>query len=251
MKCIQLLLSLGLLVGGTTLAAQDGAATPLLYDAALTGWHVIIDGQGEVAVDEQTHFVWEDSLLHALPAAQAGSKQAFAALVTDSVYGAYRLHVEYKWGEKKFAPRNGSVRDAGILFHVYDTSIFWPSGLECQIQEGDTGDAWLIGARATSTLQDDTRTFSPDGKPERRAGERYIRFARSFSWEQPGWNTVELDVDGDTASFYVNGHLVNTITKTQQAGPESGVWVPLREGRIALQAEGAEILYRNVLISPR
>ena len=248
MMCIRSLFMLCLLVEAAAVHAQPEAA-PLLYDAGFTGWHILMEGRGEVGIDQQDHFVWEDSLLHVLPRAEAGSKQPFAALVTDSVFTAYRLHVEYKWGEKKFAPRTETVRDAGVMFHIYDTTEFWPSGLECQVQEGDTGDAWLIGARATATLSEDYSGFSAEGKPQQRAGERYVRFPRSYSWEQPGWNTVDVEVNGDTASFYVNGHLVNVISKTQRAGPELGEWVPLRKGQIALQAEGAEVYYRNVTIS--
>ena len=228
------------------LSAQSGR--PLLTDDGLTGWKVYIAGRGEVAAGEQELFVWEDSLLHILPNAEAGSQQPFAALVTEKSYDRYRLHVEYKWGEKKFAPREGSVRDAGILFHTHDPSLFWPSALECQIQEGDTGDIWLVASRATSTLGGDARNFSPDGSPETRAGERYAKFARSYSRERPGWNVVEVEVDGPTARFFVNGHLVNALTDARKPGDAAGDWVPLTEGFIALQAEGAELYYRNVWI---
>ncbi len=220
----------------------------LLFNATFSGWRILVADQGEVAVDEQDYFVWEDSLLHVYPTAASGSRQAFAALTTDSSYSAYRLHLEYKWGDKRFAPRDSSVRDAGVLFHVYDTGVFWPPGLECQIQEGDTGDAWLIGARATSTLNGDARNFSPSGQPEVRTGERYTKFARSYSWERPGWNNIDLEVSGDSARFYVNGHLVNALSETRRPGTGSD-WVPLTEGFIALQAEGAELFYRNVRMS--
>ncbi|PPK85204.1 uncharacterized protein DUF1080 [Neolewinella xylanilytica] len=234
-----------LVLSCTALSAQG---EPLLFDATFSGWRILVADRGEVDVDEQEYFVWEDSLLHVYPTATAGSRQPFAALTTDSSYSAYRLHLEYKWGEKRFAPRDASVRDAGVLFHVYETDVFWPSGLECQIQEGDTRDAWLIGARATSPIHGDARNFSPSGQPEVRTGERYTKFARSFSWEQEGWNSIDLEVSGDSASFYVNGHLVNALSQALRPGTGSD-WAPLTEGFISLQAEGAELYYRNVRIS--
>lgn len=231
----------------TVVTSAQPVRTPLLADGSLTGWHVLVQGKGEMATKDQPYFIWEDSTLHALGRLEEGSEQAFAALVTDSIYGSYRLHVEYKWGGKKFAPRTEAVRDAGILFHVFDTDVFWPSGLECQIQEGDTGDAWLIAARATSTRSEGDY-FAAGGESLTRSGERYARFSRSYFWERPGWNTVELEVDGPTARFYVNGHHVNTLTDTRRPGSEEHQWVPLEQGHIALQAEGAELWYRNVWV---
>ncbi|WP_168797622.1 3-keto-disaccharide hydrolase [Neolewinella litorea] len=166
--------------------------------------------------------------------------------MTDSTYSRYRLHVEYKWGEKKFAPRTDAVRDAGVLFHTFDTDAFWPAALECQVQEGDTGDIWLIDSRATSTVGADAHNYSPNGAPEQRTGERYTKFARSFSWERPGWNEIVLEVDGDTARFFVNGHLVNALIQAERPTPDRAGWMPLTEGYIALQAEGAELYYRNM-----
>ncbi len=248
MPCSLRLPLLAALLAAAPLLAQTG--TPLLTDAELSGWFVQVNRIGRVPNAEQAFFVWEDSVLHVLPDAEAGSQQPFAVLVTDSIYDSYRLHVEYKWGEKKFAPRTETVRDAGVLFHIYDTTAFFPASLECQIQEGDTGDAWLVASRATCTLSGDAGAYSPDGHARVKTGQRYTKFARSYSWEQPGWNTVDLEVDGPTARFYVNGHLVNVITDTQKPGPGPDEWVALREGRIALQAEGAELYYRNVVISP-
>ena len=233
-------------------ATAQSAGSPLLTDGALTGWHVIVQDSGEVAVAEQRIFAWEDSLLHVFPTARDSSAQPFAALVTDSSFADYRLHLEYRWGSKKFAPRTASVRDAGVILHVHDTTVFWPRGLECQIQEGDTGDAWIIGSGATIPVDADTGGFSPSGQPQTRggAGGRYnSKVARSSSWEQPGWNALDLVVRGAEMEFYVNGHLVNALSKGQQPGPEAGEWVPLRAGRIALQAEGAELYYRNILLA--
>ena len=140
---------------------RGGGGEPLLYDAALTGWSVLIEGRGPVDVAEQEHFVWEDSVLHVLPQAEAGSTQPFALLVTDSSYSHYDLHLEYRWGDKKFAPREAAVRDAGVLYHVHDTTEFWAGSLECQIQEGDTGDAWIIDSRVRANINVDAQNFNP------------------------------------------------------------------------------------------
>ena len=220
----------------------------LLGDTALTGWHVLIKGQGVVPVDSQRHFVWEDSLLHILPEAAPGSRQAFAALVTDSSYRSYTLTLEYRWGEKKFAPRTDAPRDAGVLFHAQDRTGFWPTSLEYQIQEDDTGDIWLIGTRAVSLRSPDGEAFDPSGTPMRRAGKRYVRFTRRPVMERAGWNTVRIVVDGRQARYYLNGELVNEFTEAEWRTGEDAAWQPLTAGQIALQAEGAEVFYRNVVL---
>ncbi|WP_420459062.1 3-keto-disaccharide hydrolase [Neolewinella sp.] len=243
-----------LLCSAAILSAQEEGGEPLLYDAALTGWSVLIEGRGQVGVADQEHFVWEDSVLHVLPRTQAGSIQPFALLVTDSSYSRYDLHLEYRWGEKKFAPRDSAVRDAGVLYHVHDTTAFWAGSLECQIQEGDTGDAWIIDSRVRANINVDAQNFNPtDGMIEQRGStgdRRYARVPRQYCWEQPGWNSIDLEVRGDSARYYVNGHLVNAVFAAEKPGATAGEWVPLRSGPVALQAEGAELYYRSVLLRP-
>jgi|GEM_PF-462169 len=73
-----------------------------------------------------------------------GNEAPFGMITTEKQYSNYNLEFEYKWGERKFIPRLNVKRDAGVLFHVYKEKTVWPSSLECQIQEGDTGDLWVI-----------------------------------------------------------------------------------------------------------
>ena len=234
------------------LFAQEQSATPLLTDAALTGWTVLIEGRGQVPAAEQRHFVWEDSVLHVLPDAVAGSTQPFALLVSTDTFSSYDLHLEYRWGEKKYAPRDTAVRDAGFLYHIHDTTAFWAGSLECQLQEGDTGDAWIIDSRVRARINVDAQNFNPsDSEVELRGGlpnRRYTRVPRQYYWEQPGWNSLDIEVRGDAARYFVNGHLVNAIFRAQQPGPDGEGWVPLDRGPIGLQAEGAELYYRNVTL---
>jgi hypothetical protein len=104
-------------------------------------------------------------------------------LITLKSYSRYVLSLEYKWGERKFAPRNEFVRDAGIIFHMHGPDVIWPSGVECQIQEGDTGDLWTINTQAISTVQPNIRNYepAPGGKPDTRGigPKGFARFHRS------------------------------------------------------------------------
>jgi hypothetical protein len=214
----------------------------------LSGWKVAVGDKG--LVERQDIFVVRDGLIHVYPTQEHGSKQPYAGIVTERTYGHYRLSLEYKWGENKFQPRLDMVRDAGIMFHVHGPVTMWPNSVECQIQEGDTGDLWIVGAQASSPVQDVIRNHSPRGKIETRGGlqPRFARFHRAYSWETPGWNTVVVEVHGDQAWFFVNGQLVNEARDMKRWDEAQKQWVPLDHGPILLQAEGAELFYRNIRI---
>jgi hypothetical protein len=148
------------------------------------------------------------------------------------------------------------ARDSGLCFHVQPPDVVWPVSVECQIQEGDTGDAWLIKTRATSRVHPDTQGYWParrSGGVEVTKGDKpnvYRRFIRFYYHERPDWNHLEIVVRGDQASYFVNGQLVNEVTAMKHWNETTGEWLPLTKGKILLQAEGAEILYRNVTLEP-
>jgi hypothetical protein len=63
------------------------------------------------------------------------------------------------------------------------------------------------------------------------------------------WNRVEAVLDGDRATHIVNGKIANYGWNLRQADPNDPTrLIPLTKGRLLLQAEGAEIYYRNVQV---
>jgi len=191
----------------------------------------------------------EDNMIHVYPTQKKNSKQTHAAILTRSNYSNYILRLEYRWGLKKFKPRQDYVRDAGVMFHVNGEGVFWPDGIECQIQEGDTGDLWIIGSQASTKVKKGTRTYDPNGiLATLGETERYNRFHREYSWEVEGWNQLEIEVKNDYASFRVNGHLVNEAIDMKYLNKNQNEWKPLTAGKILLQAEGSELYYRNILL---
>jgi len=172
------------------------------------GWHITTEDKEA----KKNQFSVVDGMIHAYKEHENNSTQTFASLITNKEYENFILTLEYKWGEKKFKPRHEYVRDAGVLYHVWKEDVFWPYGAECQIQEGDTGDIWLIGTRGTSKVRQANRNYGPDGEPTTRGGENtYDSFARNSYWGKAGWNKIELVVKGDHATYKVNGKLVNEV----------------------------------------
>lgn len=241
-----------ILTGATSQLIAGDEPRSLFNGIDLTGWDIWVGERGE-NTDPADLFRVESGVINAYPIQEPDSSQPFAGIVTRQSFSNYILTFEYRWGEAKFKPRDKMVRDAGVLFHLHEENNIWPASVECQIQEGDTGDIWAIGSRVTSTVQNVIRNFSAKGNPVTRGGKdtRFARFHRSYDWEQPGWNKLEIMVDGPTAEFRLNGHLVNAITNMERWDEATKSYVPLTSGRILLQAEGAEVSYRNIRIEER
>ncbi len=238
---------------GEARATQQDEFTPLFNGRDLSGWKVIVKEQDQAV--GQSIFQVRDGMIHVYPDAEDGSLQPFAGLMTERSYRDYHLRFQFKWGERKFEPRTGAVRDAGVLFHLHGNPGIWPPGVECQIQEGDCGDLWVIGnTRASAPIHHLSNGFDLNGDLRTvGAGQSGgIRVPRGASWETPGWNTVELIVKGVNATFLINGKLVNEARHMRwlKPGGSDWDWQPLEEGAIFLQAEGAELFYRQIEIRP-
>ena len=80
------------------------------------------------------------------------SGEVFGELRTARSFENYHLKLQFKWGEKKWAPRNRPQdrRDSGLLYHVHaepgQNGRTWARSIELQIQEGDVGDLYAVGS---------------------------------------------------------------------------------------------------------
>lgn len=161
----------------TSSATQAGPDfIPLFNGENLDGWYTSIDREGKKG--RKSIFTVTDGVIHAYASHKNGSEQPYGGLITESSYSNYHLTLEYKWGKKKFVPRHDFVRDAGVIFHMRLPDTLWPKGVECQIQEGDTGDLWVIGTRATSRVQNVIRNYLPTSELVTRGSpnQRFDRF---------------------------------------------------------------------------
>jgi hypothetical protein len=229
---------------------------PLFNGKNLDGWsvHYASKTAGD-APPPSSLFAVEKGVIHAYPTQPAGSEQPNAYLETNAEYQDYVVSLEYQWGEKKFAPRLNLVRDAGLIYHVHrERPADWPAGAEAQIQEGDVGDSWAVSSQISSFVDPKTGryalpenggvpvTVGHDGKFERTRHNKVN--------EYPGWNTLEVIVRGDRATHVVNGVTNMRVYDIKGWDAAAGSWVKVDKGRIVLQAESAEVFYRNIRIRP-
>jgi hypothetical protein len=214
-------LSLGLLVAAPALPARaDGKVIALFNGKDLSGWTIFIRhaDKSDPKSDPKGIFKVEDGVIHI-------SGEEFGCLTTEKEYENYRLKVEFKWGEKKWPPRENAKRDSGILMHCVGPDKVWTKSIECQIQEGDCGDFHMV----------DGTSIEINGKPTK------SRVIKRTDAEKPNgeWNTIEVVCDGDKITNIVNGVVVNEGTRAS-----------VTRGRILLQSEGAEVFYRKVELRP-
>ncbi|HEX9600182.1 MAG TPA: DUF1080 domain-containing protein [Mariniflexile sp.] len=183
------------------------------------------------------------------------SGETFGILVTDEEYENYHLSLEFKWGNKKFPPREDKKRDSGVLYHSIGKEGawggVWMKSIECQVQEGDVGDLICVDSTAVQVrVFEKGRKYEPTGelKVFYRGGSDYCDKSADFEKEHGEWNLLELYVYERESIHIVNGeenmHLYNIGQIVD------GKIEPLTKGKIQLQSEGAEIFYRNIRIEP-
>jgi hypothetical protein len=202
-------------------SVQGQKMKPLFTPDKPNDWHIYINKLGKNN-DPNHVFKFEQNVLHV-------SGENFGYIVTEKKYSNFHFIVEFKWGEKKYPPRENSKRDAGVLYHVdfHDGEKVWPRSLEFQIQEGDCGDFWMTDS--TTIIHADTLTPPMN----------WHRVIKSRDAEKPNgeWNKVEIIVNKGKITHLLNGEEVN-----------SGRLGNTTIGYIILQSEGAEIYYRNAQI---
>jgi len=208
--------------------------------------------------------------IHVYPTQADQSDQPQATLRTNDSYSSYVFHEEYKWGTKRFGGRKNTDRDNGVCFHICnDVTQVWPESIEFQLGSQAWPGDWVSGnifmlvnktrAQWPFTTMDGQEVYSPTGtKKSIGAPMSYYKAlsippnqnkggAGSSATPATEWNTIELTVHGSKdATYNVNGMVVNGLSDMEcQVG---GNWMPLDHGPIALQAEFAEVYFRNIKI---
>lgn len=254
--------------GGSGGAPGDGWVS-LFNGMNLDGWTPGPTGAALFAADMAAG----EAAIHVYPTQADQSNQAQATLRTNESYSSYVFHAEYKWGTKRFGGRSQNDRDNGICFHIVSplpTNDQWPTSLEFQLGSQAWPGDWVSGnvfmlvdktrAQWSYTTMNNQQVYSPTGmKKMIGAPDSYYKAlapspnlnkggAGSSATPATDWNVVELTVHGSKdATYNVNGTVVNGLTDMEYDSG-GGSFKPLDHGPIALQAEFAEVYFRNIKI---
>jgi hypothetical protein len=194
----------------------------LMNGKDLSGWYSWLESKGKNNDPDHIFTFEEGGILHDM-----GKELGY--IMTEKSFGNFHFKLQFKWGEKRWPPRDTLKRDSGICYNIpeEEPDHIWPRSVECQIQEGDVGDFWMLGY---STIQVNGEQNPP---------LQHSRIIKMKDAEKPTgeWNTVEVISFNGKCAHIVNGVLVNYGENSSLIG-----------GRILLQSEYAEVYYRNVFI---
>lgn len=233
-------------------ASAEGEWKSLFNGKDLSGWTVTVD-KLPIGQDPERYVQVRDGAIHMYADTDPSAKVPFGIVTHEANFSRFHLVLDYRWMDKKFAPRKDALRDAGLLYHTSSPEKIWPPSVEYQIQEGDSADLIFIGEGGFSWAhpfpdQAPQGQGDPSLLPENggilRKGGNYTYFGRFPEHDHPGWNRVEVIVHADErAEHILNGH-----TRVRLEHMQHLTGGALKEGKIALQFEAAEVQYRNVLI---
>jgi hypothetical protein len=154
-------------------------------------------------------------------------------LVTEQEFSNYKLVVEYRFSK--------SPGNCGVLVHASSPRYLYdmfPKSIEVQMMHENAGDFWCIGENIEvpdmekrRPRKDENQKFGGEAPDAR----RIIRHTHNVEKPLGEWNTMEIECKGDEIIVQVNGKLVNHGKKSTAS-----------TGKIALQAEGAEVEFRKV-----
>jgi hypothetical protein len=227
---------------------------------SLDGWETFLRGAEKgappIGAGKDPNGVFSIVKVDGKPAIRI-SGQDWGALTTREDFENYHLRLEFKWGEKRWPPRENAKRDSGILYHCVGPhgagSGAWMRSFESQIQEGDCGDFHSVDG----VIVDVDAVPAPEVKNAllHRPGAPLVQGTRSRiikngEHERPtgAWNVMEVLAVGQTAVHLVNGKVVMVLKNLRHK--VDGKEIPLTSGKIQIQSEGAEVYYRNIELRP-
>ncbi|MDX1327463.1 MAG: DUF1080 domain-containing protein [Arenibacter sp.] len=155
-------------------------------------------------------------------------------LITDKQYADFRLNVEYRFPGK---PGNCGV----LVFASTPRALYgmFPKSIEVQMMHENAGDFWCIVEDITTDNMEERRGPKADwGITEGKL--RRIKNLTEGSENPLGeWNYMTIECLNNEIKVWLNGDLVN-----------HGYNATANSGQIAVQAEGAEVEFRKITLTP-
>ncbi len=228
MKTKEIFLILLIISSFANLNAQQKTKSKSLFNGKdFTGWHIDVpamDGKPNV----KSPFIIRNGYLVSLANPQGH-------IITDAIYENYELEVQYRFA--------GKPGNCGVLVHASTSRVLYdmfPKSIETQLMHENAGDFWCIGEDITVPDMEKHRSGPKENWGSVDGKERQIHNLTDDSEKPLGeWNIMIVQCLKDKVKVWVNGDLVNY-----------GYNATTQKGHIALQAEGSEVEFRKVILTP-
>ena len=211
----------------TCLSSASTAQTADLFNGRdLKGWHVDVPAMDRDST-LSSPFIVRDGFLVSLAEPQGH-------LITDAIYSNYRLEIEYR-----FAATPGNC---GVLIHASTPRALYgmfPRSIEVQMMHENAGDFWCIVEDIS--VPDMVGRRGPEAEWGITEGKKRRIVNLTDNSENPAgeWNVMLVEALGNAIKVWVNGDLVNHGTEATAS-----------EGQIAIQAEGSEVEFKYLRLTP-
>ncbi len=192
----------------------------------LSGWHIDVPEMDTVPT-ARNPFIIRKGMLVSL-----GTPNGH--IITDKEYEDFRLEIEYRFAGK---PGNCGV----LVFASTPRSLYkmFPKSIEVQMMHENAGDFWCIVEDITTNNMEERRGPKAEWGITEGKKRRILNLTDDSEKPLGQWNSMSIECLNNTIKVWVNGDLVNY-----------GFDATASKGQIALQAEGAEVEFRKIVLTP-
>ena len=155
-------------------------------------------------------------------------------LITDAIHQNYRLEIEYRFA--------GKPGNCGALVHASTSRALYkmfPKSIEVQMMHENAGDFWCIVEDISVPDMEKRRGEKAKWGTTEDKLRRIVNLTDGSEKPLGEWNNMRIECLNNSVKVWLNGDLVN-----------HGFDCTASKGQIALQAEGAEVEFRKVMLTP-
>lgn len=206
--------------------SQSTAQIQLFDGKTLQGWYMDVPDL-EKDSSLRKPFVIRDGLLVSL-----GTPGGH--LISEKSYENYVLEFEYRFADK---PGN-----CGVLVHASSPRALYgmfPKSIEVQMMHSNAGDFWCIQEDVQVDDMEKRRGTKENWGVTEGKERRIVNLTDDSEKPLGEWNRMKIKCEGNRITVWVNGDLVN-----------DGYGATAQKGQIALQAEGAEVEFKSLTLTP-
>jgi len=221
MKKISLIVLVSIVISCTSQNSKS-----LFNGKNLDGWHIDVPEMDTIP-SARNPFIVRDGMLVSL-----GTPQGH--LISDEEYQNFRLEVEYRFSGK---PGNCGV----LVFASTPRSLYkmFPKSIEVQMMHKNAGDFWCIVEDIEVENMIERRGQTSEWGITEGKKRRILNLTDDSEKPLGEWNSMLIECLNNQIKVWVNGDLVNYGTNATA-----------HKGQIALQAEGSEVEFRKIVLTP-